>query len=101
MSGVLFGAVGHVWPWFLIWVLPLAALVPWAPLSRWVLGICLAGPIPVLLYSVVYLGNDVRWRFGLPALVLYAFATAWLIIVPRRWFDARPARLEVAVPATP
>lgn len=90
MSGVLFGLVGHVWPWFTVWVLAFIALVPWAPLSRWTLGVCVLGPLPVLLYSVVYLGSDLRWRFGVPALAVYIFATAWLILLPRRWFEARP-----------
>ena len=81
-GGLLFGVVGHVWPWFLAWGLLVAALHPAARLTRWMTGVALAIPFP-LLYWVVYPGPD---QFTIVTPPLYLFAVGWFVLTPRRWF---------------
>lgn len=58
MSALLFTAVGHVWPWFYVWVLPFAALAPSHLISRFVIGACLIAPFSILrVMTSPYLGN--------------------------------------------
>jgi alpha-1,6-mannosyltransferase len=83
-AGVLFGVAGHLWPWFLTWVILMAALQPSAALSRWTTGVALAAPFPLLIWVM---------KPGLPTLAwvtppYYAFALAWLFLAPRSWFGA-------------
>ncbi len=81
-AGLLFGVVGHVWPWFLAWGMLVAALHPASALTRWTTGVAIAVPFP-LLHWVVYPGAD-RLTFVTPP--LYLFALGWFILTPRRWF---------------
>ncbi|MGI8842765.1 MAG: hypothetical protein ACR2HZ_03625 [Gemmatimonadaceae bacterium] len=83
-AGMLFGVVGHVWPWFLAWGVLVAALHPAARLTRWMTGVALAMPFP-LLYWVVYPGAE---QFTVVTPPLYLFALAWFVLTPRRWFGA-------------
>ncbi|MFN2432713.1 MAG: glycosyltransferase 87 family protein [Gemmatimonadota bacterium] len=82
MAGVLFGASGHLWPWFLIWALGPAALLPGAVLSRWVVGVAIAAPFPLLVWLIAPAGD----AFSIPTVALYAFACAWTALGPRHWF---------------
>jgi alpha-1,6-mannosyltransferase len=84
MAGVLFGIMSHIWPWFLLWVLGPASLVPGSALGRWSIGVALAAPFPILSWVVFPHGDP----FLLPALALYGFALLWFAAVPRRWFPA-------------
>ncbi|HKJ63134.1 MAG TPA: hypothetical protein VKA94_14260, partial [Hyphomicrobiales bacterium] len=52
MCAVSFSVVGHLWPWYLVWTLPLAALVPQWWLSRFVVGMCLVAPFLVIVWWV-------------------------------------------------
>jgi hypothetical protein len=81
-AGLLFGVVGHVWPWFRAWGLVVAALHPASRLTRWMTGVALAMPFP-LLYWVVYPGAE---QFTVVTPPLYLFALAWFVLTPRRWF---------------
>ncbi|MCH7707053.1 MAG: hypothetical protein IH884_01100 [Myxococcales bacterium] len=45
MCAVLFGLGGLVFPWYLVWLLVLAALSPSAALSRWTFGMVLLAPV--------------------------------------------------------
>ncbi len=83
-AGLLFGVVGHVWPWFLAWGVLVAALQPAARLTRWTTGVAVAIPFP-LLYWVVYPGAD---QFTIVTPPLYLFALGWFALTPRRWFGA-------------
>jgi alpha-1,6-mannosyltransferase len=86
LCGVLFSLVGHVWPWFLIWVLAPGAALPWAPLTRWVAGVGLASPFATLLLTA-YPGKE---SFGILAAAIYLGAVAWFALSPRRWFPPAP-----------
>lgn len=85
ISAILFSAVGHVWPWFVLWAIGLAALVPGSALTRWIIGVALASPF-VLLVWVVFPNASHNLIFEVPALVLYTFVIVWFVCTPRSWF---------------
>jgi alpha-1,6-mannosyltransferase len=90
VAGILLGVIGHLWPWFLVGGVAAVALVPTAALARWVVGIALAIPFPMLVW-VTYAGPT---RIPAPTVALYLFSLVWLLVVPRRWFavpDDAPA----------
>jgi hypothetical protein len=66
ISGILYGVLGHLWPWFLLWPLALAPLLPRSPLTRWTLAVILASPVPTLTWAIRP-GND-------PSLLFYGLA---------------------------
>lgn len=79
MCAVSFSLVSHLWPWYLVWTLPLAALVPQWWLSRFIVGMCLVAPFAVIVWWVPELeelNNAVA--FGLYAAAgLWAYVTSW------------------------
>jgi hypothetical protein len=77
VAGVAFGVVGHLWPWFVLWVLLPAALVPAWWFSRLVFGVALLAP-----FSILYLtaNHPFAWLHGLPSVLFYLGAVAWLIL---------------------
>jgi hypothetical protein len=88
MAAILFGVLGHLWPWFLLWALGAAAMVPGSPLTRWVVGVALAAPFPILAWTVFPEADP----FTVPTVALYAFALLWFGFAPRGWWAAEPAR---------
>jgi alpha-1,6-mannosyltransferase len=84
MCAMLFSAVGHVWPWFVLWALAPAALVPSTALGRWVIGVALASPFPLLMWRI----SPASDHFYTPSLVMYTAAVLWFVLAPRRWFPA-------------
>ncbi len=44
MSAMLFTAVSHLWPWYVIWALALAVLLPSWWLSRFIVGVAVVSP---------------------------------------------------------
>lgn len=54
MSAILFSVVGHVWPWFLIWCVPFAALAPRHLLSVFVIAVAAIAPFTIAHW----------WRLG-------------------------------------
>lgn len=82
LAAVLFGAIGHLWPWFLLWMLAPAALVPGSPFSRWIVGLALALPFATeVVFFFPDLGNFVR--FFVNSFYLHLLALAWLVWAPR------------------
>ncbi|MGH7502343.1 MAG: hypothetical protein ACREL7_11355 [Longimicrobiales bacterium] len=93
VGALLFGVVGHVWPWFLIWGLLSAGLAPESWLARWTVGSGI-GACFVMLPWVAWPDLD---SIGPPGLALCAFALLFSFFVPREWFGvkatvARPMR---------
>jgi len=84
MTALLFAVAGHIWPWFVLWVLGLAATVPHTTLARWVIGVALPFPFIILAWTVFPEGDP----FLKPAIGLYGFSVLWLLATPRRWFPA-------------
>ena len=82
LATILFTTVGHVWPWFSIWILPFAALAWRSPAGQAGLAFCLSIPI---LDQGAYLGNnwnDRSW-FGL------ALYTVTVVLTIGMWTSAR------------
>jgi alpha-1,6-mannosyltransferase len=89
MLSVLFVAAGHVWPWYVIWLLAAAALVPSSTTFTWTTGVALGAPV-ILLPWTVYPRASEFVRFQVPSLVVYATALAWTLWLGRSM--TRPAR---------
>ena len=84
MSAVLFTAVSHLWPWYVIWVLALAVLVPSWWLSRFIIGVAVMAPFTLGFWWVEPFANHRE----VVALAMYAFAILWAVVT-------RPAPLAV------
>jgi len=76
MAAVSFSAINHLWPWYLIWTLPLIALVPNWWLSRFILGLAIFAPFTVIVWWV----PEAEEYKDLAALVLYASAALWALL---------------------
>lgn len=85
MTFILFAINRHVWPWYIVWVLGLAALTSGSLLARWIIGVSLLLPFPILIW-VVFPQADQFIKFALPALLLYGASLIWLAFIPSRWF---------------
>jgi hypothetical protein len=83
MMVVLLDVAGHVWPWYVLWFLAPAALVPASGIGRWATGIALAAPFPLLVW-ITYPQTAPLGRYHLPALAMYGFALLWLLALSRR-----------------
>ena len=76
MAAVSFAAISHLWPWYLIWTLPLVALLPGWWLSRFILGLVIFAPFTVIVWWVPE-AEDYK---DLAALILYAAAAMWTLL---------------------
>lgn len=83
MAALAFAAIAHVWPWYVIWLLAPAALIPRWWLSRFVIGFAVLAPFTVAFWWIE------AWRdhLDVAALALYAGAAAWATLT-------RPAALS-------
>lgn len=85
LSAVLYSLSGFIWPWYLTFLLAIAALVPGTALTRWTIGVALAFSFPlVLLNAYPFAGRNVL--YDIPVLALYGFALLWTVFSPRSWF---------------
>ena len=73
MCAVSFSLISHVWSWYLVWTLPLAALVPRWWLSRFIIGLALFTPFTVAVWWV----PEVEGYQNLAALMMYSAAIVW------------------------
>jgi hypothetical protein len=77
LVSILFTVVGHVWPWFVLWALPLAVLTWRSPLAWFVLILGLCTPFLNLHWLV-----GTNWALRpVSGLLYYAFAvimTVWV-----------------------
>jgi alpha-1,6-mannosyltransferase len=85
MSMLLFSITSHIWPWYLLWTLGVAAIIPGASLTRWVVGVALVTPFPILMW-IVYSNLHYTYVFEIPTLLYYLFAALWFVFSPRKWF---------------
>lgn len=85
LSAMLFGVLEFLWPWYVIWIVSVGALVPNAGLSRWAIGVGLGAPF-VALIAIFFPGPDLFLRWSIPGLAVYAFAFLWFVLAPRHWF---------------
>jgi alpha-1,6-mannosyltransferase len=80
MAAVLFAAVSHVWPWYAIWVLGPAAVVPGWWLSRFVFGVALMTPFTLAAWWTEPFPNHME----ITALTMYAAACMWAVATRER-----------------
>jgi len=73
LAGIMFGAISHLWPWYLIWGLAFAALLPRWWLSRFVIGVALLMPLALATWWIEPL-EELR---DVVTLVIYAGAALW------------------------
>jgi hypothetical protein len=92
MAFVLFTVVGHAWPWFFVWLLPLAALVPDRALSVFFLASSAVAPFTISFWTRVseatlyqQIASSVMYLTGALALAV------WLV---RRSMKAARERTE-------
>jgi len=77
MCAVTFSAVAHLWVWYIVWILPFAALAPNWWLSRFVVGVALLAPFTVAIWWIPQLDSFKEHA----ALVLYLGAIGWAALV--------------------
>lgn len=75
MAAVLFAAVSHVWPWYVIWALAFAALVPSWWLSRFVVGVAVVSPFTLGFWWIEPFANHRE----VAALAMYVLAILWTL----------------------
>ncbi len=73
MAVILFAAVGHVWPWFFIWCVPLAVLRLRSPLAWFVLGASVLAPF-MIVHWWHWPDASATLKKDIPALAMYACA---------------------------
>jgi alpha-1,6-mannosyltransferase len=73
ICAVSFALIGHIWPWYLVWSLPMAALIPGWWLSRFVIGVALFAPFTAAVWWVPA-AEDYQ---NFAALLLYSGALLW------------------------
>jgi hypothetical protein len=75
MSGVLFTAVSHLWPWYVIWALALAVLQPSWWLSRFIIGVAVMSPFTLGFWWIEAFANH---RESV-AFAMYGAAILWTV----------------------
>ena len=99
MCAVTFSAVAHLWSWYIVWMLPFAALVPNWWLSRFVVGVALLAPFTVAIWWIPHLADYKEHA----ALVFYLAAIGWAALVrydvPAK--DPTPQRRLSSSPSVP
>ena len=75
MSAVLFTAVSHLWPWYVIWALALAVLQPSWWLSRFIVGVAVVSPFTLGFWWI----EPFAGLHEVVALAMYAFAILWMV----------------------
>jgi hypothetical protein len=79
MFGLLTGAVGHVWPWFVLWLLGLAAIQLSAGLGLFSVGMAAAAPLIMIPWRIFPELSSFT-RVTIPGLLLYAAGFAALLV---------------------
>jgi alpha-1,6-mannosyltransferase len=76
MAAILFGATSHLWPWYLVWGVAFAALLPQWWISRYITGVALLIPftLPTWWIAAIEPHRDVA------TLAVYAGAGLWILL---------------------
>lgn len=72
LASICFMAVSHLWPWYTVWGLAFAALLPAWWLSRFVIGVAVMAP-----FAVVWWISPFAYQMAAP--VIYAGAILWML----------------------
>jgi alpha-1,6-mannosyltransferase len=80
VAAIMLAAVGHLWPWYLVWGIAFAALLPrWWP-SRFLAGLAIAMPFMLSTWWIESL-EDYR---NIATIGLYAGAGLWVFLTRER-----------------
>ncbi len=79
MCAVSFGVISHVWTWYIVWTLPLAALVPGWWVSRFVVGVALFLPFTAAAWWI----DNIEDYKDVAALMMYGAAIIWTVATAR------------------
>ena len=82
MLAVLLVASGHVWPWYVLWLLAPAAVAAASAAGRFAAGLALAMPFPLLVWTV-WPGAPDFTKYWLPSLLAYGLAVWWMAATSR------------------
>lgn len=82
MLSMLLVGSSHAWPWYVLWYLAFAALMPATGYGRWAMGLALAMPYPLLVWTVWPHASDLK-KFQLPSLLAYGLALGWFWVTRR------------------
>lgn len=81
MAYLLYARAGHVWPWYTLWCLPLAALVHDRLLGRFCIGVAMVAPFMILPWTLLVDGGEARFLWpatlGYGVALLYAGLAGW------------------------
>jgi alpha-1,6-mannosyltransferase len=87
LASICFAAVSHLWPWYMIWSLAFAVLLPAWWLSRFVVSVSVMAPFAVVWW-ISPLALDMS------ALVMYGAAILWMLCI--RYASGGPASTAVS-----
>jgi hypothetical protein len=76
MCAISFVGIAHLWPWYLVWTILLAALAPRWWLARFVIGVSILGAFSLSFWWVEPVENSREWA----SLVLYVGAVLWCLL---------------------
>jgi hypothetical protein len=68
--------IAHLWPWYLVWTVLLAALAPRWWLARFVIGVSVLAAFSLSFWWVEPVENSKEWA----SLVLYVGAVLWCLL---------------------
>jgi len=88
MSAISFVGIAHLWPWYLVWTVLLAALVPRWWLARFVIGVSVLAAFSLSFWWVKPIENSQVWA----SLVLYVGAVLWCLLTRPSTLTKAPAR---------
>ena len=75
MAGISFAFIAHLWPWYLVWTMALAALLPGWWLSRFVIGVSIVAPFALSFWWIDAFENSREWA----AVGMYLIAILWIV----------------------
>jgi alpha-1,6-mannosyltransferase len=90
MCAVTFSLISHIWPWYLVWTLPLAALIPTWWLSRFIIGLALVSPFTAVVWWV----PEAEGYKDLAALMMYSAAILWTLATSSRRTETEDAEMR-------
>jgi hypothetical protein len=98
MWAILFSAVGHVWPWFMLWPLPFACVLWHRLIGRAYLLVAIL--TPVLNLAWLFAAGQALWLVGAGSLFFVTSAAAiCALVVYERRRDHSVAAAAAASPA--
>ena len=88
MSAISFVGIAHLWPWYLVWTVLLAALVPRWWLARFVIGVSVLAAFSLSFWWVEPIEHSREWA----SFVLYVGAVLWCLLTRPSTLTKAPAR---------